>query len=411
LLEPLRHIHNPAFGGVIFRRTTTQIKVEGGLWDTAGDLYPLVSGRGLGQSLTWGFPSGAKIKFAHMEHEKNRLDWQGSQIPFIGFDELTHFTEKQFWYMVGRNRSTSGIAGYIRATTNPDPDSWVRKFIAWWIDDRTGLPNPKRAGVIRWFVRHNDEFVWGFEREELVARFGAEAEPKSVTFIPASVFDNKILLLSDPSYLANLKALPLVEREQLLNGNWNVRPSAGMFFKRHYFGGFVEAAPAEVSARVRFWDRAAGEQKPGKDPDSTATVKLSRDLDGVYYIEHFERMFATPLAVDRAMVGTARQDGTNVSVGYQQDPGSAGVNEARSTAVKLDGFNVRYETKTGDKQTRCKPVSAQAEAGNIKMVKGPWNDDLLRELENFPEGRYDDGVDALTGAYEMIALGRVILVA
>ena len=85
-----------------------------------------------------------------------------------------------------------------------------------------------------------------------------------------------------------------------------------------------------------------------------------------------------------------------------QDPGSAGVAEAQSTARALDGYDVRFGTATGDKETRAKPVSAQAEAGNVKLVRGLWNDEFLRVLENFPAGNHDDEVDALSGAYEML---------
>jgi phage terminase large subunit-like protein len=85
-----------------------------------------------------------------------------------------------------------------------------------------------------------------------------------------------------------------------------------------------------------------------------------------------------------------------------QDPGSAGVAEAQATARALDGSNVRFAVASGDKETRAKPISAQCEAGNVRLVRGLWNDEFLRELENFPAGRHDDAVDALSGAYEKI---------
>lgn len=411
LMEPLRHIHNPLFGGVIFRRTTVQIRVEGGLWDTSGDIYPMFAGRGLSNSLTWTFPSGSKIRMAHMEHEKNRLDWQGAQIPFIGFDELTHFTEKQFWYMMGRNRSASGISGYIRATCNPDPDSFVRKLVDWWIDKQSGFPIKGRAGVVRYFHRHHDELHWAFSRRELQKKFGPECDPKSLTFIPASVFDNRILLQSDPAYLASLKALPYIERAQLLDGNWNVRPAAGAFFKRHYFGTPIGAAPAEVVMRVRFWDRAASPLIPGTDPDATVGLLLSKDRDGIYYVEDVIRDFLTPGAVNQLILRTAKSDPPGTIVAYHQDPASAGVFEATETAKLLDGFTVSYETKKQKKTVLALPVSSQAEAGNIKVVEGPWNEEFFRELENFDAGRYDDQVDALSGAHQKIASGRMIFVA
>ena len=79
------------------------------------------------------------------------------------------------------------------------------------------------------------------------------------------------------------------------------------------------------------------------------------------------------------------------------------MNEAQATARALDGFNVTFEPATGDKATRAKPISTQAEAGNVKIVRAPWNDDFIRELENFPTGRHDDQVDALRGGHAMLS--------
>jgi predicted phage terminase large subunit-like protein len=109
--------------------------------------------------------------------------------------------------------------------------------------------------------------------------------------------------------------------------------------------------------------------------------------------------------VEQAMKACAQQDGRSTTVAYMQDPGSAGVAEAQATARALDGFDVRFAVATGDKETRAKPVSAQAEAGNVKIVRGLWNDEFLRVLENFPVGKHDDEVDGLSGAYERIADG------
>ena len=82
----------------------------------------------------------------------------------IGFDELTHFSRSQFLYMLSRNRSTCGVRPYMRATTNPDADSWVADFIAWWIDQDTGLAIPERSGVVRYFTTISDEVIWGDSR-------------------------------------------------------------------------------------------------------------------------------------------------------------------------------------------------------------------------------------------------------
>lgn len=403
LLYPLRYIHNPLFGGVIFRRTTPQIKAEGGIWDESEMIYPLLGAYGLKQQVEWRFPSGAKLKFAHMEHQKNRFDWQSSQIPFIGFEEICQFAENQFWYMLSRNRSTSGVQCRIRGTCNPDPDSFVARLIEWWINPETGYPITERSGVVRWFARVGDELAWGATRKELVDRLGEGTEPKSFTFIHGNIFDNPALLQKDPTYLANLKALPLVDRLQLLQGNWHVRPAAGLYFKRPWFG-VVDAAPKDIVVRVRYWDRAATPiSAANPDPDATVGLLMSKDRNGIFYIEDVQKMFVSPHAVDQAMINTAAQDGPETVIGYMQDPGSAGVGEAQATAAKLAGYQLRFATATGDKQTRAKPVSSQAEAGNIKLVSGKWNHDYLRILENFPEAKHDDEVDATSGAFEICA--------
>ena len=145
LLEPLRHIENKDFGAVIFRRTYPQIRQEGGMWDESAKLYPLLGAQPKESTLEWQFPSGARVKFAHMQYEQTRLDWQGAQIPLIEFDELTHFTKAQFFYMFSRNRSLCGVKPYIRAGTNPDADSWVAQLVEWWVDGNTGQAIPEES--------------------------------------------------------------------------------------------------------------------------------------------------------------------------------------------------------------------------------------------------------------------------
>ena len=235
LIEPLRHIHNGNFGGVIFRRTSPMIRAEGGVWDSSNKLYSLIDGSTPKQStLEWVFETGSKIKFSHLEYEKNKYDWQGSEIAFLGFDELTHFTKSMFFYLLSRNRSTSGIKPYVRATCNPDPDSWVSELISWWIDD-SGYPIKERSGVLRYFMRDNDNYIWGDSKEEviekgwyiledMVNKSGVNSNDfiKSITFIGGSIYDNKKLLNTDPGYLGNLMAQSEEEKSRLLKGNWKI---------------------------------------------------------------------------------------------------------------------------------------------------------------------------------------------
>ncbi|WP_460879966.1 terminase large subunit domain-containing protein [Pontibacter rugosus] len=241
LMEGGRHIDNSGFGAVIFRRTSPQIRMEGGLWDTSLELYIGIGGSPKETTLDWKFPSGASVGFSHLQYENDKLNFQGSQIAMIGFDELTHFSESTFFYMLSRNRSTCGVEPYVRATCNPDPDSWVASFIDWWIDQEEklpdGSPNPtyglpivERAGKVRYFTKDGDSIVWGDTAEEVVARCPhifkgelANVRPKSVTFIPGSIYQNKELLSVDPGYLANLMAQDEATRASLLDGNWKIK--------------------------------------------------------------------------------------------------------------------------------------------------------------------------------------------
>jgi hypothetical protein len=178
---------------------------------------------------------------------------------------LTHFSERQFWYLTSRSRSTCGVRPYVRATCNPDPDSFVRRLIDWWIGE-DGLAIQERSGVLRWFVRDGDDLVWGDSSEELSARFPqVDADgnriylPKSLTFVPASHDDNTALLAADPGYRATLMALPLVDRSRLLGGNWNVRDAAGSYFRRQWFPILEQAPhPSEVVCGLYAVNAASG---------------------------------------------------------------------------------------------------------------------------------------------------------
>jgi hypothetical protein len=288
LLEPLRHANNPDFGALVLRRTTPEITNVGGLWGESEKIYPLVGADPRLGSLSWEFPSGAKVKFDHLEWEKSKHKYQGSQIALICFDEMTHFTEGQFWYMVSRNRSTCGVRPYIRCTCNPDASSFVRNLIDWWIDRDTGYPIKERSGVVRYFVRYGGELQWGSDGAALQAKYGTE--PKSLTFIPATLDDNPALTQADPGYLANLQALPFVDRERLLGGNWNVVDAGGAEWPAELFQNiYVDEWPEKRQLVVVACDPSVGKldrARPHKpEGDYSAFVAVCKGKDNRYYVD------------------------------------------------------------------------------------------------------------------------------
>lgn len=408
LLDPLRYIHNPNFGAVIFRRTYPEIKKEGGLWDEASKLYLPLGATPRASDISFTFPSGATISFAHLQYEKNIYSWQGAQVPYFGFDELTHFSERQFWYLLSRQRNVSGIPNLCRCTCNPDPDSFVRKLIDWWIN-KDGFAIHSRSGVIRWFIRRENELIWANSKKDLLIQHGKDCQPKSLTFIRSSLQDNKILMDNDPSYLATLESLPKVDRERLLSGNWNIRPAAGLYFKKTWFEVIEKDLVPPLMRVVRGWDLAATEtdkNHSGHDPAATAGVKMGRDVNGNFYILDLAYDRISPMGVERMILNCAKLDGVKCKIRLPQDPGQAGKAQVAHFAKLLAGYEFKTRIMTGDKVTRAGPFSSMCEYGKVKVVRAKWNDLWFNHLEEFPpEIGSPDIVDAAVEAFHELTTG------
>ena len=406
LLEPLRHIANKKFGGVIFRKEQTQIMQEGGLFDEAMNIYPLHGATQVkAPKPKFTFPSGARIGFDLISDLASK---QGAQYAFVGFDELTHFSKQEFFYILSRLRSTSGVKPYVRATCNPDADSWVAGFIAWWINQETGLPIPERGGVVRYFAIVNELVVWADSKEEMLDVHGREL-CKSFTFVPATVHDNRKLLDIDPNYLANLEALPLVDRERLLGGNWKIKPAAGMYFRRHE-ARVIDQIKDPVRKWVRSWDLAATEadaiqtsKAKNKDPDWTVGLLYAELYNGRTVVADVKRFRKRGAEVETTIISTAGEDPPGTVVTIPQDPGAAGKAQAERIAQLLRAYNVKIIQISKDKVSRAGPVSSQWQLGNVSVVKAGWNDAFFSELEQFPDGAHDDQVDPLSDAHSICA--------
>lgn len=418
LLEPRRHMGNKNFNAVIFRRDYTQVTSPGGLWDSSRKIYCYVKGCYPLKTpkLHWVFPSGASVNFAHLRSDEDCLSWQGSQMTMIGFDELTHFSEHQFFYMLSRNRTDSGIAPYIRATCNPDADSWVAGFIQWWIDQETGYPIAERSGKIRWMARLNEEIYWFDTRQEAVDaaiesgmdQEKAEIIAKSVTFIASTLRDNKILMKNDPGYMANLMALALVERERLLNGNWKIKAAAGLFFKRTQVGEMLSEIPKDVAIWARGWDLAATSEDEDGDPAYTAGVLIGKRRNGRYVVADVINKRLAASEVRKLILMTAQADRAKYGRVVQrlpQDPGQAGKEQAQSYTKMLSGFIVKVLPESGSKESRAEPFAAQWQPGNVDVLIAEWNEMYFNQLESFPESKFKDMVDGSSSAFNEIENG------
>lgn len=197
LMEGLRQIENKNYKGIIFRRTYQQLEE---LIDKSNRFIgaAVPGARYNASAHTWTFPSGAKLLLRQMERDADRYKYQGHEYQYIGFDELTHFSFAQYSYLMSRCRSADPtLRCYVRASTNPGGVGHG------WVKDR--------------FI----DSMKPYERKWDLIRVGDIKMLRSRMFIPATIFDNKKLLESDPEYLANLGALPEADRRALLYGDWN----------------------------------------------------------------------------------------------------------------------------------------------------------------------------------------------
>lgn len=160
----------------------------------------------------------------------------------------------------------------------------------------------------------------------------------------------------------------------------------------------LDICPAGPITWVRAWDLAATEEKTGVKPAYTAGIKVGRDKHNRIIIANMKRERLGPLGVELLITNTASQDGKSVKISLPQDPGQAGKVQKNTYIGKLIGYNVSATPETGSKMQRAEPAAAQVEAGNVFMVRGPWNEEFINELRTFPTGTFKDQVDAFSRA-------------
>jgi predicted phage terminase large subunit-like protein len=171
----------------------------------------------------------------------------------------------------------------------------------------------------------------------------------------------------------------------------------------------VDIAPRCLNV-ARGWDLAATPATADNDPDFTCSTKLGVTQDGSYVVLDHTWMRGTPAEVERAMTNLSSQDGYMSKVAIPQDPGQAGKAQVASMVRMLAGYTVDFSPETGDKVTRFAPFSAQAEAGNVIILRGPWNERFFSMLEGLPEIPHcDDHTDATSRAFALVARGSLAI--
>lgn len=360
LMLALQYVEVPNYSAIIFRRTFADLSLPKALLDRAHEWLDAMNARWEGVKHAWSFPSGAKLAFGYLETERDKYRYQSSEYQTICFDELTQFTESQYRYLLSRLRrlESSHVPLRVRSATNPGGlgHKWVKQ------------------------------------------RFIVECQAEERVFIPAKLQDNPFL--DRESYRKSLMLLDPVTRQQLLDGDWDVKHT--FMFKPEWLQ-VVDSYPLDTP-KIRVWDLAATAPKEGNDPDYTSGL-LATMRNGVMFILDIQRLQGSPQTIEVAVTNTASRDGTSVQIYVEKEPGAAGLNLIDQYRRKaLLGYAVHEINPTGDKTVRAAPFSSACEAGNVKLVRGAWINAFLDEIEAFPGGRHDDQVDVAAYAYQLLAL-------
>lgn len=299
-MDSLKYIDDPNYYAVYFRQTTGQLETS--LWPEALNIYmPFLmhmsgpnKGKYIGkakiqnQKHTIIFPSGARVQMAYLDSDKSaQMNWMGAQLTAVYWDELVAFSSFQFNYLRTRLRSKAKIPSFMRASMNPDQDHFVYSWIEPYLDEH-GYPIQELSGKIRYFIFHDGELHTSWSKLELQETFNAN--PRSYSFIPSKLSDNKKLLENNENYADDLSANSKQQKAALLDGCWHKVQDGSLYFKREWVRGVsgervLPRLPDNIVQTCRAVDKAGTEvSQTNKYPDYTAVVQMHKCSRGFYYI-------------------------------------------------------------------------------------------------------------------------------
>lgn len=387
IMAALQYVHVPGYAALILRRTYADLALPDAIMARAEAWLINSDAKWTDKEKTWRFPSGATITFGYLDNEKDKYRYQGAAFQFVGFDELTQFTETQYTYLFSRLRRLRGseIPLRMRSASNPGGEGHE------WVLER--------------FIKF----------------------PGNRVFIPASLEDNPSLDAKE--YIKSLDELDPVTRAQLLEGDWNVLPK-GTVFEEDWFNIIDEVPP--LALWVRYYDLATSIKQKADEtsgsivgvrangrlviadqvcwkrewPDTRDGVRdeLGKVLDeGILQIVERDNALMDLLTKDhnltrkpRLLVGVEAQ---GMQLALVQDL------HRNDAFLKVPLYS---QLAKGDKKQRASVWAARAKAMGIDLVRGAWNKPFIQQCVSFDgEGLLkDDRVDSVSGAVELIYTNR-----
>jgi len=368
LMAALQFVDIPGYSAILFRKTYADLALPGALIDISKQwLMPFVEAREVKWSekeKQYVFPSNATLNFGYLESANDCYRYQGAEFQYIGMDEVTHIDPANYRYLFSRLRKPKALNVPLRfrATANPG----------------------------------------GQFGEYYYQRFFVDGKDRGRVFIGAGIDDNPHL--DAEAYKESLDELDPVTREQLLNGNWQIK-AAGDLFNRHWYTIIPPTDIPHNARRVRFWDMASTDpsKRKGRDkraPDWTVGFKLAYH-QGLYWIEDIERVQKMPHDVEEIIKMTAQLDGYSCMIRMEKEPGSSGdITIDHYARNVVPGYDFVGVASTGSKVERSRTASAASQSGRVFISQRCRNIlQFFDEADTFPYGIKDDTVDAFSGAF------------
>lgn len=287
----------------------------------------------------------------------------------------------------------------IKSREEAESETYREKLWDWYTDDLYTRLEPGGAIILTLTRWHHDD---------LAARALA-SENWTVLTLPAlaEASDPLNRVIGEPLWPERYDKTALEAIKKVTVGfeslyQQNPTPREGAFFKVSQLK-VVEQLPADLNPICRAWDLAA----TTNGGDHTAGIKIGRASDGVFYICDVTRGQWLSDDVEKVLLQTAAMDGRQTLIELPQDPGQAGKGQAQRLIKLLAGYPVNAQPVSGAKEARAFSFAAQVNAGNVRLLKASWNKDFIEELRQFPQGKYDDQVDAASDAFNRLTAGGV----
>jgi predicted phage terminase large subunit-like protein len=436
LMKNLDSINDPDMKVTICRKTRPELTRQGGLVSESKKMYEAFGATFNKTDLKWEFPLGGEIQFLGVPDASMLGGIQGMQASRILIDEVADdWEEEVVLFLLSRLRANATKREQLFMTCNPNPSSFLVNWLEYCLDS-DGVPRKGTENRVRWMIALDGKVYWEDSPKALYERYGKPKGktygldlspedllsihpdklfiPKSFRFIPCNVYDNPYLLPPlNTSYLANLLAQSKKNQLKFLHGSWKNIDIGQSHFRRDWCEVVGPEEVPDHAKRVRAYDLAATPvSEVNKNPDFTAGVLMSRDKFGIYYIEDLVKYRERPHTVLANIIKQSEMDGKHVRISIPKDTGSGGAIAAQHfiTTLSEAGCIVKALVKSGhnSKLNSGLPFCQIAEAGNVKIVRGDWNEEFFDDMEAFlgtPETLRkikDDTWDAVSDGFKCL---------